>query len=99
MKQIIVSEVQIRFIKPQNGLIALAEATIDDNWHFSSIGVYQRPNSTNIRITFPSKKLPNGQNFNYFYPINQETEKALRIAVQEKFNEVNNEELQYIYEE
>ncbi len=56
-----ITEIQIEFIKPNNGLIGFASLVIDCNIYLSSIAIHKKLNSANYRLTYPSK-----ENLTYF---------------------------------
>ncbi|MBI2342901.1 MAG: hypothetical protein HYV02_00975 [Deltaproteobacteria bacterium] len=53
-----ISEVNIQFIKPADGLIGFSSGVIDDAFYLGSIGVHQRLDGTGYRPTYPTKKSP-----------------------------------------
>jgi len=71
-----ISEIKIKFIKPNNGIIAFASIVIDDGLCLSGIAIHQRLNSNGYRLTYPKK-----DNFNIFYPINQQISKTIESAI------------------
>ena len=78
-----ITEVQIEFIKPNNGLIAFASLVIDGNIYLSSIAIHKKLNEEGCRITYPSKG-----SFSIFHPINKATSKQIEEAVFKKLKEV-----------
>jgi DNA-binding cell septation regulator SpoVG len=78
-----ITEVQIEFIKPNNGMIGFASILIDDSIFLSSIAIHKKLNAEGYRITYPSK----GQ-FSIFYPINKEISRQIEEAIFEKLNDV-----------
>lgn len=80
---IVISEVKIDFIKPNDGLVAFASVVINDAICLSSIAIHKKLNAEGYRITYPSKG-----KFNIFHPINREVGTAIETAVLNKFQEV-----------
>lgn len=78
-----IEEVNIEFIKPNNGLIAFASLVIDGNLYLSSIAIHKKLQSEECRITYPSKG-----NFSIFHPINKATSKQIEEAIFKKLKEV-----------
>lgn len=78
-----ITEVQIEFIKPNNGMIGFASILINDSIFLSSIAIHKKLNTEGYRITYPSK----GQ-FSIFYPINKEVSRQIEEAIFEKLEEV-----------
>ena len=78
-----ITEIQIEFIKPNNGLIAFASLVIDGNIYLSSIAIHKKLNEEGHRITYPSKG-----SFSIFYPINKSTSKQIEEAIFKKLKEV-----------
>jgi DNA-binding cell septation regulator SpoVG len=83
--KIFVSEVQIEFINPSNGMIAFASIVINDSIYLSSIAIHKKLNTEGYRITYPNKG--KGQ-FSIFYPINKEVSKQIEEAIFNKLNDV-----------
>ena len=78
-----ITEVQIEFIKPNNGLIAFASLVIDGNIYLSSIAIHKKLTEEGYRITYPSKG-----SFSIFHPINKTTSKQIEEAIFKKLKEV-----------
>jgi len=82
-----ITEVNIEFIKPNNGLIAFASLVIDDNIYLSSIAIYTKLTIGEYRITYPKK----GE-FNIFHPINKDASKQIEQAIFTKLKELKEEQ-------
>lgn len=68
-----ISEVQIEFIKPNNGLIRFASPVINNSTYVSSIAIHRKLNTEGYRLTYPSKG-----KFPVFHPINRDTSFAIK---------------------
>jgi len=88
--KITISEVQINFIKPNNGIVAFAGLVINNSIYLSSIAIHQKLGSDNYRITYPTKKLGINNSTALFHPINKITSSAIEIAIFSKLKEVMN---------
>ena len=80
-----ITEIQIEFIKPSNGLIGFASLVIDGNIYLSSIAIHKKLNSAGYRLTYPSKG-----KFAIFHPINKEASNKVEQAVFGKLKDVMN---------
>ncbi|MBL0725359.1 MAG: septation protein SpoVG family protein [Alphaproteobacteria bacterium] len=80
---LVISEVQIEFIKPVNGLIGFASLVINESVYISSIAIHKKLNAEGYRLTYPSKG-----KFAIFHPINKETSQAIEEAIFNKLKEV-----------
>ncbi len=78
-----ITEIQIEFIKPNNGIIAFASIVVDGNLCLSSIAIHKKLQSEEYRITYPSKG-----SFSIFHPINKTTSKHIEEAIFKKLKEV-----------
>lgn len=78
-----ITEVQIEFIKPNNGMIGFVSLVLDGNIYLSSIAIHKKLNEEGYRITYPSKG-----NFIIFHPINKATSKQIEEAIFKKLKEV-----------
>lgn len=79
----IVTEVQIDFIKPKDGLIAFASLVINGDVYLSSIGIHKKLDGSGYRLTYPSKGT-----HSVFYPINRMAGQAMEEAIFKKLKEV-----------
>lgn len=80
-----ISEVQIEFIKPCNGLIGFANLVIEDGLYLSSIAIHQKLNADGYRLTYPSKG-----KFTLFYPIRKDLSLEIEAAIFSKLKNVMN---------
>lgn len=78
-----ITEVQIEFVKPSNGLIGFASLVIDDNFYLSSIAIHKKLNADGYRLTYPNKGY-----FTIFHPINKQTSSKVETAIFGKLNDV-----------
>lgn len=73
MYSLVINEIQIIPIKPQNGLVAFATCLINNQFHVGNIAIYTSPGSRlGYRLVFPNKKLTSGHSVDCFYPVTQE---------------------------
>ena len=72
----------------EKGLVGFASLTLDNKLSLNSIAVYTRPDGSDYRLLYPSKKLPNGREISIFYPINQNVGEIIKKAVIEKIEEL-----------
>ena len=82
-----ISEVNIQFIKPSDGLIGFASLVIDDAIFIGSIGIHQKLDGTGYRLTYPNKKSTTNQR-PIFHPINREVGAAIESAIFVKLKKV-----------
>lgn len=82
-----VSEVQIRVIKPKDGLVGFASCVVDGVLYLSSIGIVSRLEGTGYRITYPTKRVGDS-NLQIFHPINKELGQELERAILDKARKV-----------
>lgn len=80
-----ISEVEIAFIKPQNGLVGFASFVLDQNVYLSNIAIHKKLNSDGYRLTYPSK----GQ-FTIFHPINKDCSLQIEMAIFQQLKKVMN---------
>lgn len=85
-----ITEVQIFPVKPNNGLVAFASCLLDEKMYLASIAIYTKLDGSGFRILFPTKKLTNGVQVNYFHPVNKECCLAISEAILKKANELFN---------
>lgn len=85
-----ISEVQISFVKPNDGIIGFASLLVNDSIYLNSIAIHKKLNGTDYRITYPTKKLSAENSINLFHPINRQTSLAIEHAIFSKLKEVMN---------
>ena len=78
-----ISEVQIEFIKPHNGLIGFASFVIDDSVYISSVAIHTKLNGDGYRLTYPSKGT-----FTICHPINKSASLEIETAIFSKLKDV-----------
>ena len=86
-----VSEVQIKIVKPKDGLVAFASLVLDGKLYLSSIGIFTRLDGTGFRLTYPTKKV-GVTDMQIYHPINKEVSEAIEEAVLNKAKEVLSQE-------
>lgn len=82
-KNMRISEVQIEFIKPNNGLIGFASFVVDGEMYISSVAIHTKLNGEGYRLTYPSKG-----RFTICHPINKEASHKIEMAVFAKLKDV-----------
>jgi DNA-binding cell septation regulator SpoVG len=83
-----VSEIEIVPVKPANGLVGFASCVLDNKLFLGSIAIYTRLSTEGYRCVYPTKKLPNGQQLQVYYPINKETSHVIEQAVSKKLDQL-----------
>jgi stage V sporulation protein G len=78
-----ITETNIDFIKPIDGLIGFASVVIDNDIYLSSIAIHKRLNVDGYRLTYPEKS---GRSV--FYPINKQASHKIEQAIFEKLKNV-----------
>ena len=86
-----VSEVQIKIVKPKDGLVGFASLVLDGKLYLSSIGVFTKLDGSGFRLTYPTKKV-GMSDMQIYHPINREVSEAIEEAVINKANEVLSQE-------
>lgn len=82
-----VTEVQIRVIKPKDGLLGFASVVLDGSLYLSSIGIFSKLDGSGYRITYPTKKVGN-LDLHIFHPINKELGQEIEQAIITKAKEI-----------
>ena len=86
-----ISEVQIKIIKPKDGLVGFASLVLDGKLYLSSIGVFTKLDGSGYRLTYPTKKVGDSD-LQIYHPINRDISEAIEKAVISKAIEVFNQE-------
>src|SRR5262249_32220336 len=82
-----VTEVDIAFVKPKNGLIAFASVVLDDQLYLSGIAVHSKLAGSGYRLTYPTRRVGETQ-FSLFHPIRRPVGLAIEHAIPEKLKNV-----------
>ncbi len=82
-----VTEVDIAFVKPQDGLIAFASVVLDDRLYLSGIAIHRKLNGSGHRLTYPTRKAGETQ-FTLFHPIRRAMGVAIEDAILAKLKNV-----------
>lgn len=87
--KIVISEIEIIPIKPNNGLVGFASCSIFESFHVGSIGIYTAPRSASgFRLVYPTKVLKSGQQVPCFHPYTKEAEEEMTRAIASKYIEI-----------
>ena len=84
----IVSEVQITPVKPNNGLVGFASFVFADALYCGSVGIFSRPNG-GYRLVYPTK-LVAGRQLDVYHPISGAVGRQIEEVVITKYEEVMN---------
>jgi DNA-binding cell septation regulator SpoVG len=82
-----VTEVDIAFIKPKDGLIAFASVVLDDQLYLSGIAIHSKLAGNGYRLTYPTRKVGDIQ-LSVFHPIRKPVGLAIEHAVFQKLKDV-----------
>ena len=82
-----VTEVDIAFVKPKDGLIAFASVVLDDELYLSGIAIHSRLVGSGYRLTYPTRKVGETQ-FSLFHPIRKPVGLAIEQAIFGKLKNV-----------
>ncbi|EKD99945.1 MAG: hypothetical protein ACD_22C00128G0001 [uncultured bacterium] len=84
-KEMTVSEVQIKIIKPSDGLIGFASLVVNEQLYVSSIGIYTLLDGSGYRLTYPTKKVGD-VDLHIFHPITRQLSDLIEGAILEKLS-------------
>jgi stage V sporulation protein G len=82
-----VTEVDIAFVKPNDGLVAFASVVLDDQIFLSGIAIHQKLVGSGYRLTYPTRKVRDAQ-FSLFHPIRKPIGQAIEQAIFKKLKDV-----------
>ena len=82
-----ISEIQVRFVKPKDGLIGFASIVVNESIYLGSIAIHEKLDGCGHRLTFPTKT-NGGQSFHIFHPINPDASRAIEQAIFTKIKDV-----------
>lgn len=79
-----ISQIHFTQVCPREGLIGFVNFVIDDLYAVGGVGVHTRLNKDGIRLLYPNKQLPNGNNVNLFYPLIKDVGNAIEEIIFDK---------------
>jgi DNA-binding cell septation regulator SpoVG len=82
-----VTEVDIAFVRPKDGLIAFASVVLDDQLYLSGIAIHSKLVGSGYRLTYPTRRIGNVQ-FSLFHPIRRRIGLAIEQAIIDKLKNV-----------
>src|SRR5215472_9616801 len=82
-----VTEVDVTFVKPRDGLIGFASVVLDDQLYLSGIAIHTRLVGSGYRLTYPTRRVGETQ-FSLFHPIRKLVGLAIERAIVEKVKNV-----------
>jgi DNA-binding cell septation regulator SpoVG len=86
VKNIVINEINIVPVRPQNGLVAFASCAVCDAFYVGNIAVYTAFNHPlGYRLVFPTKKLASGKQVACFYPFRKDVEDSVARAIVGKY--------------
>jgi len=87
--EIVITEIEVIPIRPQNGLVAFASCAISNAFYVGNIAIYTAPNCLfGYRLVFPTKKLASGKQVACFYPFKKDVEEVVTKAIVGKYVEL-----------
>ena len=82
-----VTEVDIAFVKPKDGMIAFASVVLDDQLYLSGIAIHSKLVGSGYRLSYPTRKVGEVQ-FSLFHPIRKQVGLAIEQAIIDKLKNV-----------
>jgi len=86
--ELVISEIQIFFLKPRNGHLGFASFVLNHQIFVGNIAIYSRPDGSGLRLIFPTKRLSNNEEIPLVHPITRDAGEKIEKAVWEVFEEV-----------
>jgi stage V sporulation protein G len=83
--EILLSEIQFIFVKPQNGLVAFTSFVINNTFFVADVALYSLLNREGYRLSYPIKILKSGLKINCFHPINKQIAESIEKQVIEAY--------------
>ena len=84
-----VTEVKIKLIEPNRGLIGFASVVLNGMLILNSIGIHEKLNSREYRLTYPTKKA-SPKDISLYHPLCEEFSKEIEKNVFKALKEVIN---------
>lgn len=81
-----ISEVRIKDVERNDGLVGLASCVINNDFRINSIGIYAKL-SGGYRITYPTKDI-DGAKLNLIYPISKSFANWLEVEILKQYQDM-----------
>ena len=82
-----VTEVDVTFVKPRDGLIGFASVVLDDQLYLSGIAIHTKLAGSGYRLTYPTRRVGEVQ-FSLFHPIRKPVGLAIEQAIIDRLKNV-----------
>ena len=82
-----VTEVEIVFVKPKDGMIGFASLVVDNQLYLSGIAIHRKLVGSGYRLTYPTRKVGEAQ-LSLFHPIRKPIGLAIERAIFDKLKNV-----------
>jgi stage V sporulation protein G len=82
-----ITKINIRPIRPNEGLVAFATIELDHCLELTGIGVYTNLRAGGYRITYPTKKL-NDSDIYFFRPVSDSMSKKIAEAIEKECEKI-----------
>ena len=76
-----ITEITIIPLKPQGTLVAFANFVINGWFYCGGVGIHSDLASRSYRLTYPTRKLKNGESVPLFHPLNKSIADQIEAAV------------------
>jgi len=83
----LVTEIDIAFVKPQNGLVAFASVVLNDELYLNGIAIHRKLDGSGYRLTYPTRK-QGCSSSNIYHPIRKSLSQTIEEAVFQKLKDV-----------
>lgn len=83
-----ISNVEFVPTKFKSGLVGFASCQIGKKIYLGNIAVYSLRDGSGFRCVYPQKILKNGSKIPIFYPVDEESNKAITEAITAKVKEI-----------
>lgn len=92
MGKILISDVQVVPVKPQNGLVAFISFVLNEQIYLGNLGLYTSFSSPyGFRLVYPTRKLQSGVKLSLVHPISKIVGATIEKQVVDEYQKIINE--------
>lgn len=92
------SEVRVIPIKTSNNLVGFASCVVNKCLKLDNIGIVSSPEGF-LKLTYPTKKLKNGEKYRFFYPIDTRTAEHFEKAILTEYEVLQRQKIEEVFED
>lgn len=92
------SEVRVIPVKTSNNLVGFASCVVNKCLKLDNIGIVTTPDGL-LKLSYPTKKLANGEKYRFFYPIDTRTAEHFEKAILNEYEVLQKQKIEEVFQD